>query len=111
MEHIDIGPAPYDEECAAVGQENFAARNAAECRALAHQIARQLGEPPEGAYLRIKANPHDFGSYHELVCKYEDDNEDATNYAYRCESECPAQWDDEARAELAAAGFPAKVHA
>jgi hypothetical protein len=40
------------------------------------------------------------------VCRYDDEDEAATEYAYRCESESPAHWDDAARAELAAAGFP-----
>ena|ERR1700756_4621780 len=111
MEYVEIGPAPFDEDCAGIGQENFAERNRAECQAFRNQLRRELGEEPEGASLAIKSNPHDFGTYREVVCKYEDDNEAAIAYAYRCESDAPAQWDDQAREELAQAGFPVKAHA
>lgn len=108
MDFIDIGPAPYDETCAALGKdEDFAERNRAECRALIGQLTRELGAPPEGSqvYFTIKANSHDFGTYREVICKYDGDDEAAANYAYNAEAKTPAQWDDIARAELIAAGF------
>ena len=111
MEYIEIGAAPYDENSAQIGLDNSVERNTAECRALIHQLRRELGEEPEGAFLRIKANAHDFGTYREVIVKYEDDNEAATAYAYRCEEDTPARWDDQAREELAAAGFPVAAHA
>lgn len=112
FETVDIGPCPYEEDCAQCGIDpDFAERNTAECRALANQLKRQFGEPPEGAHLRVKSNPHDFGSYREVVCKTEVDDEAAMAYAYRCQENLPARWDDEARAELAAAGFPVPIAA
>ena len=56
--------------------------------------ARTVGEEPENAHLAIKSNPHDFGTYYEVVCHFDDDDEEAAKYAYRCESEAPSQWDD-----------------
>lgn len=107
MECIEIGPAPCDEDCAAIGKdEDFAARNVAECRAFIHQLRREFGDEPEGARLVIRNNPHDFGTYREVACKFEDDNEEAAAYAYKCESDSSTFWDDEACLELAAAGFP-----
>jgi hypothetical protein len=63
------------------------------------QIRRELGEEPAGARLRIKSNPHEFGNYLEVVCNYDDSNEEAADYAYRCE-DTAGDWDDVARAEL-----------
>ncbi len=55
---------------------------------------------PQGAELRIRSNPHDFGSYLSVVCSFDPSDEVATGYAYRCEAEGPTEWDEEARREL-----------
>lgn len=116
VETIEIGPAPCDEPCAQTNTPDFAERNRAECRAYINQIKRTMGEPPEGVSLIIKSNPHDFDTYREVAAKVsgvmnEEAREKALDYAYRCESDSPATWDDEARAELAEAGFPVRVEA
>lgn len=114
VETIEIGSAPCEEQCAQVKAFDYPQRGRAECRAYINQIRRVMGEPPEGANLFIKSNPHDFGTYLEVVAKVggplsQEAREKALDYAYRCESESPANWDDEARAELAAAGYPVEV--
>ncbi|MDO8637597.1 MAG: hypothetical protein Q7R34_15420 [Dehalococcoidia bacterium] len=57
-------------------------------------IRKKLGPEPEGASLGIKSNPHDFGTYYEVLCYYDDENEEAAAYAYRCESESPTHWEE-----------------
>ncbi|AQH06195.1 hypothetical protein A9R05_45225 (plasmid) [Burkholderia sp. KK1] len=116
VETIEIGSAPCDEQCAQIGESNYPERSRAECRAFINQIKRAMGEPPEGVGLFIKSNAHDFGTYREVAVKVtglltEEAREKALEYAYRCESDSPASWDDEARAELATAGFPVTVEA
>ena len=54
-----------------------------------------IGEEPEGTRLTIKANPHDFGTYYEVVCYFDDEDEEAARYAFRCEAEAPDEWDPE----------------
>ena len=93
-DYIDIGSGPAYEECAQVGSPDYAQRARSECNRFIELIRRKLGPEPEGAQLSIKSNPHDFGSYYEVVCYYEIDNEAATQYAFRCESDAPANWDD-----------------
>lgn len=115
-ETLEIGPSPCDERCAQVKDADYPERSRAECRAFINQITRVMGEPPEGASLFTKSNSHDFGTYREVAVKVrgalpEEAREKALEYAYRCESESPASWDDEARAELAAAGFPVPAEA
>jgi len=105
-DYINIGPAPAEEDCAQVGQDNFYERARAEGRAFINLIRRTLGDEPDGALLKLKGFPHDFGTYYEVVCYYEEDNRAAFEYALRCEAEAPYRWDDEARQELKAAGFP-----
>lgn len=116
VETIEIGSAPCYEQCAQVGETDYPERSRAECRAFANQIKRVLGEPPEGVSLFTKSSGHDFGTYREVVAKVggsrnQAEHETALAYAYRCESDCPTNWDDAARAELAEAGFPARVEA
>lgn len=114
-EVIEIGSSPCNEECAQVGQPDYPERSKAECRAFINQIKRVMGEPPEGVTLYTKSNQHDYGTYREVAVKVSALGEEARDialvYAYRCEGESPENWDDEARAELAAAGFPVPVEA
>jgi len=66
--------------------------------AFLNQIA---GVEPPGAALVIKSFPHDFGSYREVCCRYSDENETATDYAFTCEGHQGLEsWDDQARQEL-----------
>ena len=93
-DHITIGPVPCEEPCAQVGAPDYQQQARQECTRFINLLRRTLGEEPENAHLAIKSNPHDFGTYYEVVCHFDDDDEEAAKYAYRCESEAPSQWDD-----------------
>ena len=93
-DYIDIGSSPAYEECAQVGSPDYAQRAREECNQFIDLIRRVMGPEPEGARLAVKSNPHDFGTYYEVVCYFDTDNEEASNYAYRCEGEAPSTWDD-----------------
>lgn len=100
-DYVDIGPTPASEDCEQLGPNYNPNKARAECKAFINQIRRERGEEPFGARLTIKSNPHDFGTYLEVVCKFDENNEEAAEYAFSCE--CTAEyWDDEAKAELAA---------
>jgi len=51
------------------------------------------GEEPGSAHLAIKSNSHDFGVYFSIVCYFDDQDEEAQLYAYRCEGQAPTRWD------------------
>ena len=104
-DYITIGCSPVDEDCAQVGQADYHERALAECKALIGQIRRVFGEEPEQAQLKIKAFPHDFGTYHEVVCYFNDDEDESMRYAFAVEGRLPDNWDKEAREELQAKGF------
>ena len=99
-DYMEIASAPYDEPCAQVGADNYSELAHKECNALIGQLRRELGEEPGTARLRIKANPHDFGTYYEVACYYDDEDEEGMAYAFKCESDCPGTWDKIARKEL-----------
>jgi len=96
-DYIDIGPVPCNEDCAQLGQPGFYDQNIKECRRFIELIRATLGPEPAGARLGIKANEHEFGTYREVVCYYDDKNEQAIDYAFRCEREAPENWDQKGR--------------
>jgi len=98
-DYVTIGSAPADEVPAQVGSENYASKALVECKVYIEQLKRELGDPPLGAQLKTKAFPHDYGTYHEVVCFYDD--HEGRAYALRCESEGPLLWDNISQQRLA----------
>jgi hypothetical protein len=97
---IDIGSSPPAEACAQLGSDGYWEEAKREGRAYIELLRRALGPEPVGANLSIRSNPHDFGSYLSVVCYFETESSEATDYALRCEAEGPEEWDDIAREEL-----------
>ncbi|MBI4201191.1 MAG: hypothetical protein HY531_02750 [Chloroflexi bacterium] len=97
---MGIGSAPCDEECVSVNPKvDYLPAMRQECLRFMELIRKKLGPEPERARLTVKSNPHDFGAYLEVVCYYDDQDEEARGYAYRCESEAPMTWDDDGQRE------------
>jgi hypothetical protein len=95
-DEVDVGSGPADEACAQVGSKeyDYQTRAMAECRHFIVALKKKLGEPPEGCDLRIKSNPHDFGTYWSVAAKFDPTIQAATEYAYRCESGAPRTWEE-----------------
>ena len=105
-DYYEIGATPIEEECASVGQADYARRARIECRALINQLYRELpADAADFIELRIKAHGHDFGTYYEVVAYFDDEDEHAESLAMQAGDNLPYQWDDAARAELTAAGY------
>lgn len=92
-DYIDIGPSPAAEDCAQLGTDDYSELAREECKRFIAFIRKHKGEEPAGARLAIKSNAHDFGTYYEVVCYFDDECEEATNYAFACESDLPEHWD------------------
>jgi len=90
--YLEIGPSPIEEDCVQVGEENYADRAREECNRFVQLIREELGKEPEGARLAVKSFPHDFGTYFEVVCWYDEDLPETVEYAFRCESDAPVRW-------------------
>jgi hypothetical protein len=99
-DYISIGPSPVEEDCAQVGSDGYHNQARKECRAFINQLRRQFCPEIGSANLNIKANPHDFGTYYDVVCYYDDDDQVGSEYAFKLEDETPEKWDAEARVEL-----------
>lgn len=89
-DNIAIGSAPCDEDCVQVTKEgDYHEAMKAECLRFMELIRKKLGPEPPGAHLAIKSNPHDFGTYYDIVCYFDDEDEEARKYAFRCEGQAP----------------------
>ena len=97
---LTIGPVPSVEQCEQLGRNYDARRAKQECRAFMAQLIREFGAPPYDADLVITSNPHDFGTYHEVAVRYNEDDRAALEYAFKLEGNTPAEWDTIARQEL-----------
>lgn len=100
IEYINISSAPAREECAQVGTPDYHKIARRECNAFKNQLTRTFGEPPNGAYLKVKSFPHDFGNYLEVVCYFDADISKSEEYALSLERNMPEYWDIEAVKEL-----------
>lgn len=101
MMSVELGPVPVNENCQQVGTPNYDHDRARkECEVFRDLIRRTVGEEPAGARLVVKDQYHDFGNYYEVVCKFDENNTPAEDYAFRCEEEAPVNWDEQAKKEL-----------
>lgn len=101
-QYIEIGPVPYEEDCAGVGQDGYAKQARKECNAFIRQIQRAYPEAENaGCSFFVKSNNHDFGTYYEVAVRYHDKESSEAAYAIEGDDNNLLQhWDDEARAEL-----------
>ena len=60
--------------------------------------------PNDARYTKVR-NEHEFGTYYELGIKFNEENEEAVNYAYNVESHIPESWDETAKSELTQKGY------
>jgi hypothetical protein len=106
MESLNIGCTPVDEPCAQVGQEDYAAQARMGCKALMGQLLRAFPCPEDAqAWMYVKANPHDFGTYYELEVKFDPECAVSSDWAYLLEASLPERWDAEACRVLEASGY------
>lgn len=84
---IEIGGAPAYESCAATGVTADALRyNRLECRAYIVALRKRYGPEPGDSQLRTKTNPHEFGSYCEVVYAFDGSDPAQRDYATAVES-------------------------
>ena len=98
--YLVLAPAPTEEDCVCVGEEDYLPRARAECQRFITLLRTKCGPEPEGARLAVKSFMHDFGDYVEVVCYFDEHLPDSVAYALHCEANLPATWDDASRTPL-----------
>lgn len=97
-DYINIGSATYGEECVQVSKDgDYCQAMWIECKRFIEAIRAKLGPERGSAELGVKSFEHDYGTYYEVVCYFDDTDEEGLNYALECESDSPATWDDVGR--------------
>lgn len=92
MPYLELGTTPYDEPCTQVGSPNYHTLAGEECTRYIALLRELFGPEPTGARLAIKTFPHDFGSYLEVVCHYDEAQPESIDYAFRLDNNLPATW-------------------
>jgi len=92
--YLSLAPAPVEEDCVQLGTDDYTARARAECQRFIALLRKKFGPEPLGARFAVKTFAHDFGEYLEVVCCFDETLPESVEYAYRCEENLPATWDD-----------------
>jgi hypothetical protein len=82
LEDYYIGCAGF----AQVGANDYYSKQRFEAKFLKDYIFRNCGKPPEGSWLSWQPNPHDFGTYHDLHYKANEENKSHRLYLTKLES-------------------------
>ena len=101
IDYLNVGSVPIEEDCSQVGSQDYLSESHKECQAFLHQLKRQFGDPPFGARFIIETFPHDFGEYREVCIEFDNQIDEASEYAFKVEGETPTKWDKQAKEELA----------
>jgi hypothetical protein len=99
------GTTPWGEICAKVEQDTYYTDGLIEAKVFIDQLKRVFGKPPPSVYFKVVSWPYNLGTFYDVVIHYNNMNQDAIDYASRCEAECPKNWDAKARKELKEKGY------
>lgn len=94
-EQLELGCVPFKEDCKQVGRDSLD-----EIKKEVWEYKRfleKLFPIPDnlkdmGVIYRLKACPHDFGTYYEVILSFPSDNELAWSFALNVENNLPANW-------------------
>jgi hypothetical protein len=99
-DYLEIGCTPAAEDAAQVGSDGYYERMRRETSVYIRQLRRVHGIEPAGARLTVKSFPHDFGTYHEVVCYFDPEIPESVEYAFKLEGSNLEHWDETALREL-----------
>jgi len=94
MEILELGSSPADEGCVSVSHDaDYLPAMREECRRYKKLLESLFPIPDDvNAYFGIKSYPHDFGTYMEVVVKFDEYDDKAAEFAYNVEDNLPAKW-------------------
>lgn len=96
-EYLNIACSPLCEDCKQVGldSEESIKKEVYDFLAFLKNYCLDSLVPEELVdNLRVKRFSHDFGSYYEVVCFYDEDKEEEARFAFWLESNTPEFWTD-----------------
>ena len=105
-DRIELGfTTPHGDPCAHVGSENYGSNSLIECKVMFNQIIRQIGQPIGTCRFGVIKCPHDFGTYHDIAIRFEDERPEEVNYVELVQNLDLENWDVIAIQELKDNGY------
>lgn len=101
---IYLGPAPCEEEPVQLGHPDYHDLGLRECRRYIAAIRKVCGNEPDNARLRVVKEPHDFGSFYDVIVEFDPADPQAVAYAEKVDEHGPVTWE---QAGMAAPPVPA----
>lgn len=95
-DYVSIGCSPAEEECVQVESTgSYYKPMMEECRRYCEFLNKRFPDCDKyNCVLRVKTFPHDFGTYAEVVCWYDTEDEESSAYAYIIEGNSPGRWNE-----------------
>ena len=105
-DRIELGfTTPHGEPCAQVGTANYEKDSMIEAIAMINQITRRVGRPIGTCRFGVIGCSHDFGTYHDIAIRFEDERPEEVDYVEKVQSLDLENWDDIAIQELKEKGY------
>lgn len=92
MDCIELGSAPYGEECVQFGTDDYRAKAREECGRYIDLLCKLFPAVKADAF-RIKWFPYEGGSYAEVVVMFDHHDEISVNDALYVEANLPEMWE------------------
>jgi len=83
-----LGPCPVLEDGIQMNQEG----HYAEVVRFRNMLREKFINLPETVSFAVKENPHDAGSYYEVIVRFDDDEEESSACAYFIQDNYPQYW-------------------
>ena len=95
IDYVYLGSAPGDEDCAQLGDPDYAEKSRSECQRYIELILKVFeqhhGREPR-CRVRRKSQQHDFGTYYEVVASFDYTIKGQVDDAYWIEENAPTSW-------------------
>ena len=95
MDYIELGSCPVNETCISVSNDDYMPAMRAECKRYKTMLEKRFPDIPSEAYFKIGTNQHDFGTYLDVRIIFNENNEEASDFAYFVEDNLPTEWNDD----------------
>jgi hypothetical protein len=94
MDYLYLGPTPFEEDAIQLSPTCDTVEMRKQVRDYVAMLEKRFPNAPDEAYISIKSEYHEYGTYYEAIVKYNKKDEDAVKFAFCVESNLPARWND-----------------
>ena len=92
MNKLRLGNVPINEDKLDVAMPNYRLMVLQSCNKYMDLLRNTFGKEPDGSKLDIEAFDCDSGVCFEVSYRYDESNNDAIEYARKCQEEAPKTW-------------------